>query len=227
MTAPILSQPSSHPSHSSPPSHGAGVLTSALALAVLLGFGLGVTFQTDREHVRLQAAPPQAQQTVAPAPRAPAQALAPVAAPPAHAVATEHRVPPPAPAAEAVAPPPPAVAQASVAPPPPPAPVAYAYVFRYEKGGSFAYEIGSGKFENVAAARAAVIGQCQRRGGRNCKFNYAPAGNCIAVARPPYGPFRVSVVAPDQAAAAANALSQCAEEHSSGCAIDKMLCSQP
>ncbi len=117
------------------------------------------------------------------------------------------------------------VADAPVAPAAP-APVMYAYVIRYEKGGNFAYETGAGKFDNVAAARAFAIAQCEKK-GRNCKFNYTPVGNCIAVARPPYGSFRVSVVAPDEAAAAANALSQCAEEHASGCRIDKALCPQP
>lgn len=211
MTAPILSPSQSSPLFSlSSPSYGAGVQVSALALALLLGFGLGVTFEAGRERGRPE---PASAPVAAPIPEvapAPAAPVAPsVAAQPAPPSATETATPV-APAAE----------------PAPPPMVSYAYVYRYEKGDNFAYGTGLGQFENVAAARVSVIARCQQK-GRNCKFNYAPVGNCIAVARPPYGPFRVSAVQPDEAQASADALSQCAEDHASGCRIDKVLCPQP
>jgi cell division septation protein DedD len=195
------------------------VQVSALALALLLGFGLGVTFEAGREHGRSEPAEAPASgaapaSVIAAAPAAPTPVAPPVSAP----------------LAEKIAPPVAAETGASAAPassePSAPPMVTYAYVYRYEKGDNFAYGTGAGQFENVAAARASVMARCQQK-GRNCKFNYAPVGNCIAVARPPYGSFRVSLVEPDEAQASANALSQCSEEHASGCKVDKVLCPQP
>ncbi len=103
----------------------------------------------------------------------------------------------------------------------------YRYVIRYEKNGAFAYEIGGGKFENVVAARAAALAECQAKGGRNCKFNYASAGHCIGVARPPQGPFRVSQLQPDEDSAADDALEQCESDDQTDCRVVKVLCQEP
>lgn len=100
-------------------------------------------------------------------------------------------------------------------------------MIRYEKNGGFALEIGAGKFENVIAARTAALAECQAKGGRNCKFNYASAGHCIGVARPPQGPFRVSQLEPNEASAANDALQRCEFDYQTSCRVVKVLCQEP
>lgn len=207
---------------------GAAVQTSALALALLLGFGIGVTFQSNHDaRVFAGRVGPGQGRDVAPRP-APAAgappAVAAASAPVAEKAAPQAPKAPPAPAPQTMppAPEPPAPTPAEAAPQVALAP--YAYVFRYEKDGEFAYHSKLGKFQNVAAARVAAISECRAMGGRNCKFNFAPAGLCIAIARPPSGQFRVSTPEPDAASASLNARAQCLQEHSSGCHVDKVLC---
>ncbi len=210
---------------------GASVQASALALALLLGFGIGVTFQSDHDARILagRAAPEQAFQSErlrqAAAPPTPESAGSGPGAPQAAASA---------PAAEKAAPQGPQAPETATAPQPtlaatePPATptpgeanpqlglAPYAYVYRYEKDGEFAYRYKSGKFANVAAARSAAISECQAKGGRNCKFNFASAGLCIAIVRPPSGQYRVSTPEPDAAGASLNARAQCLQEHEFG-----------
>jgi hypothetical protein len=203
---------------------GVGTQISSLALALLLGFGLGVTFQAGRdakisetmalpEPIRRDAAPsPSAKVADAPSAQVGEKAVSEKAATPA-----ADAPPQGAPSAAARAP---DAGEAA----PQTALVQYGYVYRYEKDGGFGYQVKVGKFENVAAARVAAISECQAKGGRNCKFNFAPSGNCISVARPPSGQYRVSAPAPDEVTAAADARAQCLEEHSYGCRIEKVLC---
>jgi hypothetical protein len=213
------------------PDSWSGVLvqTSALALAMMLGFGIGVTFQSDRDAKILAGTAAQQSARVAaqkipegaPETQIPSQIVAQPASPPALAAPASPPVERPAPVAPpAVAAKPPAPAEAAQQP----GLVSYAYVYRYEKDGGFGYEFKLGKFDNVSAARVAAISECQQKGGRNCKFNFAPAGLCIAVARPPSGQYRVSEPLPDEAAASSAARELCQQDHASGCHIDKVLC---
>ncbi len=210
------------------PDAWSGVLVqiSALGLAMMLGFGVGVTFQADRDAKIMAGMAQQSAQAAAPktldALAAPSQGapsnVAPALASPSALAVTVTANPP----AQRPAPPAPAAAKA------PEAPalglVPYAFVYRYEKDGGFGYDFKVGKFENVAAARVAAISECQQKGGRNCKFNFAPAGLCIAVARPPSGQYRVSQPLPDEDAAASDARELCLQDHASGCRVDKVLC---
>lgn len=205
------------------------VQISALVLALLLGFAIGVTFQSDHDARALadgglasrSPAPQPALAPAAPPAPAPENAAPGLAAAPQATLAPTSREPlAPSRAAEPLAPAPMAPGGADAQP----ALVPYAYVYRYEKDGEFAYHTKSGKFETVAAARTAAISECQANGGRNCKFNFAPSGLCIAIARPPSGEFRVSTPEPDVASASRNARAQCLEDHASGCRVDKVLC---
>jgi hypothetical protein len=194
---------------------------------MMLGFGVGVTFQSDRD-ARIFAGMASAQQSerapqkkvepppesvLAPQPSSQNAVASPAASPAAPPVAAAR------PAAAAARPP-------EAAPPASPALAltSYAYVYRYEKDGVFGYDFKVGKFENVSAARVAAISACQQKGGRNCKFNFAPPGLCIAVARPPSGQYRVSEPLPDEDSASSDARDLCLQDHSSGCRIDKVLC---
>lgn len=198
------------------------VQTSALGLAMMLGFGIGVTFQSDRD-AGILASMATSQQARIAAPKTAETAPQPVASPP-PSQASAHPAERPAPPLVALQPPAAAVKPPEPTDTPPPGLVSYGYVYRYEKDGGFGYNFKVGKFENVSAARAAAISECQQKGGRNCKFNFAPVGLCIAVARPPSGQYRVSDPLPDEDAASAGARELCLQDHASGCRIDKVLC---
>ena len=104
----------------------------------------------------------------------------------------------------------------------------YAYVYRYEQNGAWRFGAGAGHFDNVTAARAEALAGCQSHGGAVCKFNYATPGQCIAVAQAPKGPLRVSTQQPDDRSAAADALAQCAADRPAApCQVVKTLCSRP
>lgn len=103
-------------------------------------------------------------------------------------------------------------------------PIRYHSVIRYEKDDQFWYFTSSERFRSAAEARAAAIKLCEDKGGHRCKFNFAPAGGCIAVAAADVGEFRVSAAFPDKASAESHAHAQCREEHSQGCLIEHSAC---
>jgi hypothetical protein len=171
----------------------------------------------------LAAAAPRTSAVQVPAPPPPVSTLPPPEAapqPPAPPVAAPKPAAPPAasPASAAVTPTPPASTSSLPS---------YRYVIRYEKNGAFAFDTGAGKFANVVAARAAALAECQAKGGRNCKFNYASAGRCIGVARAAQGPIRVSQLQPDETSAADDALEQCEMDEDASCRVVKVLCQEP
>jgi hypothetical protein len=248
---PIIPAPTEAPATS----HSLAVQAGALALALMLGFGAGITFEQGR-HTAAPAAGRMADEAQTPAPSPAKAAPAPEAAPAAPKIPPLAAVAPRTPAAQVPAPPPPAsqlsppqaaAPQPAAPKPAPPQPAApqplaavtpappasaptlpsYRFVIRYEKNGAFAFDVGAGKFENVVAARASALAECQARGGHNCKFNYATAGHCIGVARPPQGPFRVSQLEPSEASAANDAVEQCEFEYQTSCRVVKVLCQEP
>jgi hypothetical protein len=227
--------------------HGAGlsdgvVKASALALALALGFALGVNgFATHAPEPSMDAPASETQATLkkladendalrggiatlrAQVQVLQAQAAASRATPAPVAEAAKKTVAPVH--VEAVSPPAPAIAPVDAAKAATPY---YAYVYRYEQNGVWKFGAGAGHFDNVTVARAEALAACQSHGGAGCKFNYATPGQCIAVAQAPKGPLRVSTQQPDDKSAAADALAQCAADRpATPCQVVKTLCSKP
>lgn len=104
--------------------------------------------------------------------------------------------------------------------------VNFIYVIRYQTAKQFKVESASDRSASVISLRERAIEKCQNQGGSKCKFNFAPAGGCIAVAQPPFGEFRVSRLHTTAEAAENDAMARCTAEHSSGCTVWYSECAQ-
>jgi len=102
--------------------------------------------------------------------------------------------------------------------------VNFSYVLRYQSGDNFHVTRGDDESTSVDEVRNRAMEACAREGGKECKFNFAPSGGCIAVARPPVNEFLVSRVHADEKAAQDDAMALCAAEHSDGCTMAHSEC---
>jgi hypothetical protein len=100
----------------------------------------------------------------------------------------------------------------------------YVYSIRYEKNGQHFVERGAGTFTGVQEARTDATRRCTAA-GLKCRFNYAPAGGCIAVVNPNDGAWHnVSTLRTNAAEATEDAMNQCRVERASGCKEMLSLC---
>lgn len=106
-------------------------------------------------------------------------------------------------------------------------PVNFIFVVRYESDESYHVLRGRDASASVEQVRGRAQEVCSEKGGRKCKFNYAPSGGCIAVAAPPAGEFLVSTLQFDSEKAQEDALDLCEARHSSGCEIWISECAWP
>ncbi len=99
----------------------------------------------------------------------------------------------------------------------------FALLIRWTVNGSDKYLTFEGKHSTVAQAREAAMAKCLY--GVKCKFNFAPTGGCIAIARASNDKLRSSTLQISEPSAKANALLQC-KAIDDKCDIEKVICAK-
>lgn len=102
----------------------------------------------------------------------------------------------------------------------------YRWVLRYEHDTHIYYTSNMLTARTVDDVKRYVDEQCKQEHGKKCKFNFAPAGSCIAVGRPNAGEFRVSAVFPEQAQAESDAMALCRAKSGGQCTLSDSWCVQ-